>query len=125
MAAEISAVPVARWVVFLSGELDLSTGPPLEDRLDRLMSTDGVGLVLDLHGLTFVDAYGLRSLVRAANRFDDRLGLQRPSGRVRRVLEVAGLIDFLPILPDDAAWSWESRADSGVRLRLDLSADTY
>lgn len=109
----------------MSGELDLLTGPPLDARLDKLMTTDGVGLVLDLHGLTFADAYGLRSLVRAANRFGDRLTLQRPSGRVRRVIEVAGLIDLLPILPDDAAWSCESRADSGVRLRLDLCADAY
>jgi anti-anti-sigma factor len=125
MVVDSSTAAVAHWLVFVSGELDLLSGPPLEACLDRLMSTDGVGLVLDLHGITFVDAYGLRLLVRAAARLGDRLGLQRPSGRVRWVMEVGGVIDLLPILPDDGAWSWESQADSGVRIRLDLCAVAY
>jgi anti-anti-sigma factor len=123
MVAESTAA--AHWVLLLSGNLDLLAGPPLQARLDGLMSTGGVGLVLDLHDVIFMDAYGLRSLVWAATRFGDRLTLQRPPGRVRRVFEASGLIDVLPILSDDEAWPGESQADGGVRLRLDLCADTY
>src|SRR4051794_11260134 len=54
--------------VTLSGELDISTAPRLEDDLRRVES-DGPSLILlDLSGLDFMDSTGLRLLISADAR---------------------------------------------------------
>ena len=111
------------WILIVSGELDLMTGPALESRLDRLMATAiPAGLVLDLQGVTFMDAGGLRTIVRSANRYGDCIALQRPSPPVSRVLRIVGLDDSLPILTQP----WSSTPPyAGVILRHPLGAETF
>ena len=78
-------------VVTVRGELDLAVAPDLE----RVLSDqpgDGV-LVVDLRGLSFIDASGLRVLLRANTRAR-RNGTQLhliPGARVRRLLELCAL----------------------------------
>lgn len=74
----------------LLGELDVAGVPDLEE---QLASCDG-DVVLDCSGLTFVDASGVGSFVRARNACLKRgvtFALVEPSACVVRVLAVTGL----------------------------------
>ncbi len=91
-------------IAALSGELDLATCEGLPDILTDLGST----VVVDLHGLSFVDSSGLSALIVARQRREERgssLVLTRPRDRVRMTLEIVGLANW--IVP----WSplWEER----------------
>jgi anti-sigma B factor antagonist len=82
--------------VTLSGELDLASSTELESVLIEMIGADGV-VVLDCEGLAFMDSTGLRLLGRlhqAAQAADHRFLLGRVSAPVRRVLHVAGLVDY-------------------------------
>jgi anti-anti-sigma factor len=54
-------------VLYVRGELDVSTGPELVAALDRASATEPT-FVLDMAGVSFVDVAGLRVLVAAAGR---------------------------------------------------------
>ncbi len=82
------------------GELDLSTGP----RLEEVLCTVGVAPVthieLDLAHVDLVDAYAMRCLQRAARKLatagcELRLSALRPS--VRAVLDLVGFDQVIPI----------------------------
>ncbi|MGZ4271394.1 MAG: STAS domain-containing protein [Solirubrobacteraceae bacterium] len=96
-------------VVRLHGDLDLAAAPSLEAVLDEQSAKGGL-LVLDLSGLDYIDAAGIRVLV-SAWRFSQRDGfdlrLTRGSDRAMRALEICGLIDQLPfdgaVLPPQRA----------------------
>jgi anti-anti-sigma factor len=84
-------VDVDAGIIALSGELAIDTAPHLEAVLGRL---NGGAERLDLTGVTFLDAAGLRVLLRAK--------AQRPglvigpvSRRVARVAALTGLDDAL------------------------------
>ncbi len=95
-------------VVALSGELDIVSVDFLTAVLEEV---DGSTIVVDLSGLTFMDCRGIAALVVAKNRvLASELGqfvLTGPSGIVRKVLEVAGLNEWIV--------QWPSRfAESGA-----------
>ena len=80
----------------LNGELDLASVDSIQEVLDGLVS-EGPVLVLDLEKLEFMDSTGLRLLGRVhqtAEQKGSRLLLGRVSPAVRRVIHVAGLLDF-------------------------------
>ena len=76
-------------VVRLEGELDASNAQYLEGVLEPEARRGGV-VTVDLDGLEFLDASGVGVIVRTARRLKGRgrLVLCRPSGPVRRVLDV-------------------------------------
>jgi anti-sigma B factor antagonist len=77
----------------VSGEVGLATMNAFELALDRAAST-GDDLVVDVSGLTFIDAAGLRALARIDERLrrdGRRLSLDRPGHHLRRLLVVVGL----------------------------------
>jgi anti-anti-sigma factor len=77
-------------VVYLTGELDLSTIGELATALDQLEGS----LVVDLEGVSFMDSSGIRTIVAARKRVLDDGGdlqLRAPQAHVRRVLEITGL----------------------------------
>jgi anti-anti-sigma factor len=86
-------------VVSVRGELDLSTAPDLEGRLEEA-TADGDGSVLiDLSACEFIDSTGIAMIVRAWRQLDRGAG-GKGSGRVvicsdneqvRRVLKITGL----------------------------------
>ena len=95
-------------VVQVSGELDAHTAPKLHDELVAL-ADDGVDrVVLDLRRLDFVDSFGLGVIVSARRRLSP-LGnslclVAGPDQQtLRRVLEITGLDQVLPVHPDVAA----------------------
>ncbi len=94
-------------IVALRGELDMATAKGLAESLTAIA---GSMVVVDLAGLTFVDTSGITALVIARNqitRDGDRLVLARPSGIVRRALEVVGLADWI----EDWSAEWTEKSE--------------
>ena len=88
-------------VVAVSGEIDLANASALEESILEAVPNDGVGLVLDASGLTYLDSSGVRLLLSVAARLRWRgLGfvLVAPlASRCRRVLSLAGVDGALAI----------------------------
>jgi anti-anti-sigma factor len=84
--------------LMLVGELDLATGPRLEEHLRRL-AEDKVTVRLDLSRLDFIDSTGLHLLIRAIqdSRRDGWALEVEPevSQPVRRLLRIANVEDFV------------------------------
>ena len=90
-------------VVEAYGELDLSTGPRLED----ILCTVGGGVVtdldLDLSAVRLVDAYAMRCIQRAARKLASRgctLRISAVRPQVRAVLALVGFEQVVPIAAD-------------------------
>jgi anti-sigma B factor antagonist len=80
-------------VIAISGELDLASGPRLEEQLSAVDS-DVTLVVVDLRGLEFMDSTGLSIIVRAHQRLaehDCELSLVRGSPQVQRLLDLTGV----------------------------------
>ncbi len=97
-------------VIALSGELDLSGAPALDEEIGRLAAHDDVRrVVLDLRGLAFLDSSGLRVVALAARgleRAGRGLLLVRGSETVQRVFEITRMderLDFVDAPPNGTA----------------------
>jgi anti-anti-sigma factor len=77
------------------GELDRAVIREAEQALRAAMAGDAT-VVVDLSGLSFMDASGLRMLLAAHARLRDRLVLLRPCPSVHRLFEVTGTAGCLP-----------------------------
>ncbi len=84
--------------VRIAGDLDIATVSELDRALEVLAGDGHHSLVLDLDDLKFMDARGLRAIVRA-KRFADhhggRLTILRSSGQVQRLFELTDMLDYL------------------------------
>lgn len=81
-------------VVTVAGEVDIDTAPFFEDRLLGLAGS----IRLDLRAVTFMDASGVRALVRMhehCEREGRSLSVQACSSHVERLLRSVGLCDIL------------------------------
>jgi anti-anti-sigma factor len=90
-------------IVILSGEHDLGTVPQVREALGAA-ATDGKAIVVDLSAATFVDSSILGALLEARRTALDAgrgfaVACSGESEPVRRVLEVTGLADELPVHP--------------------------
>ncbi|MGW2947903.1 STAS domain-containing protein, partial [Streptomyces sp. NPDC001226] len=87
-------------VVEVTGELDIATADLLDGHLHDVITRHGPArIVLDLSGLTFCDASGLRVLVHAhhaARRCHGRLHLVCPYGLTRYLLRITRLSETIP-----------------------------
>jgi anti-anti-sigma factor len=96
-------------VLRLSGELDMASSDQLEALL-RERARDYREIVVELDAITFVDSTGIRSILAgydASSVRGHRLVAIGASPRVRRVLEVCGLIDAGPFASDpERPTSW-------------------
>jgi anti-anti-sigma factor len=93
-------------LVRIQGEFDLACDDRFKEEMGRLVDQKTARLVLDLRELSFIDSTGLRALVRLdstakSDGFDFTV-LYDPSGPIRRVLEVAGMEDVLPLADGSA-----------------------
>ena len=86
-------------VIALSGELDLSGAPALDEEVGRLTADERVQrVVLDLRGLAFLDSSGLRSVALADRRLaaaGRELVLVRGPDTVQRVFEITRMEERL------------------------------
>lgn len=91
-------------VISLAGELDLASGPQLQERLERAVAR-APAVVIDLRGLEFMDSTGLSLIVKAHRSAEGRacrLYLVRGQPQVQRLLELTGLAERLEIVDDPA-----------------------
>jgi anti-anti-sigma factor len=93
-------------VIVVSGELDLASGPALENELARVSASGAELVVLDLRELQFMDSTGLSILVKANQRAVEegrRFGLVRGSPQVQRLLDLTGVAERLTMVnsPED------------------------
>jgi anti-sigma B factor antagonist len=104
-------------VVVLLGEHDVYTAPTLRDRIESVVE-ERVPFVIDLTPATFLDSSVLRVLLEARRHADEhKLGFAVVLGDaeapgVRRILEVTGLMQVLPVL--DARDVALNRARAGM-----------
>jgi anti-sigma B factor antagonist len=86
--------------IVLTGELDISTAPRVEEELRKVEEGHPPVIVLDLRALEFMDSTGLRVIVSAEGRAreDDRtLRLVRGPDAVQRIFRVTRLDERLEI----------------------------
>jgi len=90
-------------LVKLSGELDISSAPKVEDELARVEPDRPPVIVLDLRSLAFMDSTGLRLLIAAdtrARQEDRRLMIVKGPEPVQRVFRITRLEERLEIVDD-------------------------
>src|SRR5690349_13544462 len=90
----ISHVAGDSLVLEVDGEIDMSTAEQLRVALEEALATDPT-LVVDMAGVTFCDAAGLRGVLQAAASLDGRGPLTLVhAARVTRLLELVGRTDL-------------------------------
>ena len=85
-------------VISVVGEHDISTLSLLNGTLARAISADGAEVVVDLSGVTFLDASTIGALIRARNTLRQQsrsLTLRSPSRCAGRLLDLCGLTDLV------------------------------
>jgi anti-anti-sigma factor len=91
--------------VAFKGRLDLQGTREIERMFVEQTTTSGRAAVVDLGEVSFLASMGMRLLVQVAkalHRSGRRLVILRPQENVRQALEVAGLVEILPVAADDA-----------------------
>lgn len=88
------------------GELDILTARSLAARIEEILRRSRGDLVVDLCGVEFIDSAGLHVLLNAQRRITRRsrgFSVICEAGPVRRVIELARLIETLGVLAPGAA----------------------
>jgi anti-sigma B factor antagonist len=91
------------YVIRVEGELDLFERPRLERALRKAEASHVSWILLDLEGLTFIDAAGLSALVSAWRRSSEdgnRLQATRGVGCVADIFHLTALDRMLPFVPE-------------------------
>ncbi len=89
-------------LVALAGELDVSTVGQLYEQLAALQREGVQHVALNMAEVTFVDSTGLSVMVSLHKRMESVEGeliIFSPSAQLRRLLQIAGLDDYLNIRP--------------------------
>jgi anti-sigma B factor antagonist len=89
--------------IAVAGELDLASAGELEAELKTVESSNPELVVLDLRELEFMDSTGLRTLLAAHARAQDRgarLIVVRPPSEVGRVLQVTRMDEHLELVDE-------------------------
>jgi anti-sigma B factor antagonist len=91
-------------LIALSGELDLSGAPALDQEIEEVSRRPDVRrVVLDLRGLEFLDSSGLRVVALAERRLAGAgraLVLVRGNEHVQRVFEITRMVERLDFVDD-------------------------
>ncbi|WP_040405834.1 STAS domain-containing protein [Amycolatopsis nigrescens] len=88
--------------VVVTGELDLLTGPQLQEALTKLLDERRSSrIIADLTGVTFFDSSALNVLLQAQRQAAElQVALSVvPSRQVRRVIELTGVAEHLELTP--------------------------
>ena len=111
--------------VALSGELDLSTVPVLEEQLSPFEQDGVAAIMLDLGDLTFTDSTGLHAFLQASIRAKGkgkRLCVVGASARMRHLFEMTRT-DFLLDEPDTLSVMDQFTGSGGRRASGAAAAD--
>lgn len=77
-------------VVAIAGEVDVATAARVRAELRLAQALRPGRLILDLAGVTFLDAAGISAILSPCRAGDLRVTMIAPPGRVRRLLEIVG-----------------------------------
>lgn len=102
----------------LCGELDGASAPELRSRIGEVLAAGVESVVLDLEGLSFLDAAGLGVLIGAERQLRERNGhldLRRVPRSVQRVFDVAGVSGFLQLRPPEVKDPGAAGTSAGAR----------
>ena len=89
-----------RYVIAVSGEVDLATSPALDTAIIAAIESDTSALAIDLTDVSFMDSSGLGVIVRGLKRCreaDKDLDLVITNERVLKVFGITGLDQVIPI----------------------------
>ena len=90
-------------MIAIRGELDLSTAPDLEGPLNAAVNGQGGSVLIDLGECEFIDSTGIALIVRGWQKLEGngsgRLAICAPNEQVRRVFDVSGLDQSIPVHP--------------------------
>lgn len=106
-----------RTVVRVSGEHDPATRTHLSRTIARAAHLDEADMVVDLSGITFMDASTLGAIVNAHNRLragSRSLSVRAPSPLARRLLDICGLAFLIDEHPAPAQPSAATALDSWI-----------
>ena len=87
-------------VVEVAGEIDVYTAPKLREQLIDLVTAGSYHLVIDMHGVEFLDSTGLGVLVGGLKRVrahDGSLKLVCAEDRILKIFRITGLTKVFPI----------------------------
>jgi len=93
-------------IVRLSGEIDLNQSPELHEALVELCDESPPRIVVNLSDVQYMDSSGIGTLVEIFQRMrreGAKLIIVEPSERVRSVLEITKLDQFLPMADSEEA----------------------
>lgn len=98
---QIAATPGSnRYVITVSGEVDLATSPELDTAVIAAIDSGTSSVVIDLTDVSFMDSSGLGVIVRALKRCreaENDLDLVITNERVLKVFGITGLDQVIPI----------------------------
>jgi anti-sigma B factor antagonist len=92
-----------RTVLAVTGEVDIASTPVLSHAVDAAVEAGARDVWIDLSTTSFIDSSCLHLLLethRRARELRRRLAIVCPPGTVRRVFEIAGVADALPLYDD-------------------------
>jgi stage II sporulation protein AA (anti-sigma F factor antagonist) len=92
-------------LVTVEGDFDIQVAERVAVELTRLESTEPELLVLDLHGLTFLDSSGMGVIAAAharATAAARRFAVVTPRPGVVRAFRISGLAEVVPMVQDRA-----------------------
>ena len=104
-AARISSYEIEPNIlcVRLSGRLDVRGVPQIESEFQRITTSGRNSVIVDLSEVELMNSVGLAMLIESANSLRD-IGLPvillNPGPRVARVIRIARVDQFLPIVHD-------------------------
>lgn len=106
MPARVSPFAVGhRIVLSVSGEIDMDSVSVLADAVDTALGAGAAELWIDLSSTTFMDSTGLHVLLgvrRRVRALKRHLAIICPPGPVRRVFDLTGVSEILPLYEDRA-----------------------
>ena len=91
-----------RYVISLSGEVDLYTAPEFKQQLLEVIGQGGKEVVVDFSGTTFIDSTTLGVLVGGVKRLrtnDGQLSLVCSDRNITKIFEITGLDKVFTIYP--------------------------
>jgi anti-anti-sigma factor len=88
-------------ILVVSGELDVASGPTLEQELASAEASNAQLVILDLRDLEFIDSTGLSIVIKAhqqAEASGRRFAVVRGSSQVQRLLGLTGVEERLTLV---------------------------
>jgi anti-sigma B factor antagonist len=106
-AAQVTRTVVGRRAVLSGvGEIDLDSAPLVADAVDAAVGAGALELWVELLSTEFMDSAGVHLLMETQTRLESltrRLAVICPRGPARRVLDLTGMAERLPLYDDRAA----------------------